>query len=32
VHARIRAIAEADAAADGIAYDYRGYHQPEAVG
>jgi PqqA peptide cyclase len=32
MHARIRALAEADAAAEGIAYDYRGYRQPEAVG
>ena len=32
MHARIRALAEADAVAEGIAYDYRGYRQPEAVG
>jgi pyrroloquinoline quinone biosynthesis protein E len=32
MHARIRALAEVDAAADGVGYDYRGFRQPEAVG
>jgi PqqA peptide cyclase len=33
LHARIQALAEADAAADGTGYDYRGYRHPaETVG
>ncbi len=31
MHSRIEALAEADAGADGTAYDYRGYRQPEAL-
>jgi PqqA peptide cyclase len=30
-HARIQALAEADAAAEGVQYDYRGYRQPETL-
>ena len=32
MHARMQALAEADAAAEGAEYDYRGYRQPEALG